>query len=282
MVDKARRAAETASARAGEPDWLAEKEACDIPFDGNVSAVNNSVASELRRSGIDIAALPASGRRKKLLIADMDSTLIEQECIDELAREIGKGEEIAPITEKAMRGDIEFEPALRKRTVLLAGLRSTIVDEILAHRISLTPGARQLVQTMRSGGAHTMLVSGGFAAFASPIAERLGMDEFQANTLLVDQAGNFTGMAAEPLLAPEAKRAALLEKTHALGLRLDETVAVGDGANDLPMITLAGMGVAFRAKPAVRAKADVAIDHGDLTALLYLQGYRRDEFVQGH
>ena len=278
-VDLARRTVEIADAEAGEPDWLAENECCDVPFDGDPTAVRARVAAEFQRSAIDVAVLSVHGRRKRLLIADMDSTLIEQECIDELADEIGYGEKVAAITEKAMRGEIEFEPALRERVALLAGLRTSVVDEVLADRITMTPGGRQLVQTMRSNTAHTMLISGGFTAFAAKIAGRLGMDDFRANTLLVDDAGNFSGRAAEPLLGQNAKRLALVEKLHELGLEPDDALAVGDGANDLAMITLAGLGVAFRAKPAVRKRADAVIDHGDLTALLYLQGYRRDEFV---
>ena len=278
-VDLARHAVEIADAEAGEPDWLAENECCDVPFDGDPTAVRDHVAAEFQRSTIDVAVLPVHGRRKTLLIADMDSTLIEQECIDELADEVGYGEKVAAITEKAMRGEIEFEPALRERVALLAGLRTSIVDEVLADRITMTPGGRQLVQTMRSNNAHTMLISGGFTAFAAKIADRLGMDEFKANTLLVDEAGNFNGRAAEPLLGKNAKRQALVQKLRELGLEPDNAVAVGDGANDLAMIKLAGLGVAFRAKPAVRERADAVIDHGDLTALLYLQGYRRDEFV---
>ncbi len=278
MVDLARRTIESATAEPAEPDWLAENEACDIPFDGDLAAVRDRAATEIQASGVDMVVLPAAGRRKMLLIADMDSTLIEQECIDELADEIGHGDQVTAITEKAMRGELEFEPALQERVALLAGLRSSIVEEVLEHRITMTPGGRQLVQTMRSNNAHTMLVSGGFTAFAAPIAERLGMDDFQANTLLVDEAGDFTGKAKEPLLGPGAKRLALLAKIRSLRLKPDDALAVGDGANDLEMISLAGLGVAFRAKPAVREKADAIVDHGDLTALLYLQGYRRDEF----
>ena len=277
-IDLARRAAETAAAAAGEAAWLADDEACDIPFVGDADTVLAAVRQALDGLAIDVAALPASGRRKKLLIADMDSTLIEQECIDELADEIGHGASVSAITERAMRGEIEFEPALRERVALLAGLPAAIVDKVLEQRITLMPGGRELVQTMRAHGAHTSLVSGGFTVFAGPIGGRLGFDDFRANTLLAGADGLFTGRVAEPILGRQAKEETLRLRLAEHGLQAADALAVGDGANDLAMIELAGLGVAFHAKPAVRRQADVAIEHNDLTALLYLQGYRRDEF----
>jgi phosphoserine phosphatase len=278
LVDQARRVLKSVAASAGDANWLAEGEACDIAFEGDAANVLSAVRRALDGLAIDIAVLPATGRRKKLLIADMDSTLIEQECIDELADEIGHGASVAAITERAMRGEIEFEPALRERVALLAGLPAAIVGKVLDRRITLMSGGRELVQTMRAHGAHTSLVSGGFTVFAGPIGEMLGFHDFRANTLLAGKDGAFSGKVAEPILGREAKEETLRLRLSEHGLAPDQALAVGDGANDLAMIGLAGLGVAYHAKPAVRAKADVAIEHGDLTALLYLQGYRRDEF----
>jgi phosphoserine phosphatase len=218
-------------------------------------------------------------RRKKLLVADMDSTLIEDECLDELAAEIGMRDEAAAITERAMRGEIAFEPALRERVALLKDLPTDVVAKLLSQRIKIMPGAVTLVATMRKHGAHTMLVSGGFTAFAGPIAERIGFHEHRANTLLFEK-GGFTGRVAEPILGREAKEQTLRGLTAALGLDPEETLAVGDGANDIGMVRRAGLGVAYRAKPALRAAAAAAIDHADLTGLLFLQGYRREEFAR--
>jgi len=277
-IDLARRAAQSAAASPGEAAWLADNEACDIAFEGDAAAVLAAVRQAFDGLTIDLAVLPAAGRRKKLLIADMDSTLIEQECIDELADEIGHGATVSAITERAMRGEIEFEPALRERVALLAGLPASKVDEVLARRITLMPGGRALVQTMRAHGAYTSLVSGGFTVFAGPIGDKLGFDDFRANTLLAGPDGLFSGKVAEPILGREAKEQTLRLRLDEHGLEPADALAVGDGANDLAMIALAGLGVAFHAKPAVRRQADAAIEHGDLTALLYLQGYHRDEF----
>ncbi len=209
----------------------------------------------------------------------MDSTLIEQECVDELAAEIGRRDEIAAITGRAMRGEIAFEPALRERVAMLRGLAISVADRLLAERIAIVPGAATLVRAMRAHGGHAALVSGGFTAFAGPIAERLGFDEYRANVLL-SEAGRFSGLLAEPILGRAAKVDALHELTGRLGITPSDVLAVGDGANDIGMIRLAGLGVAFRAKPALRAEADAQIDHCDLTGLLFLQGYRREEFVE--
>ena len=227
---------------------------------------------------IDVAVQPAAGRRKRLLVADMDSTMIGEECIDELAGVLGLKEKVAAITEQAMRGEIAFEGALRERVALLAGIDTAVIDRLLADTIRLTPGARTLVQTMRRHGAHTALVSGGFTAFAGPVAARLGIDEVRANTLAI-AGGRLTGRVVEPILGAGAKRDRLEALTRELRLARTETLAVGDGANDLAMLAAAGRGVAFHAKPTVAAAADARIDHGDLTALLYYQGYRASEFV---
>jgi phosphoserine phosphatase len=229
-----------------------------------------------------LAGLPLDSNRatarKRLFLADMDSTMIEQECIDELADFVGLKAEVSEITERAMRGEIAFEPALRQRVALLKGLPVTVVDEIVRDRITLTPGGRALVATMRANGAFTCLVSGGFTLFTARIAAMLGFDENRANELVVEN-GLLTGEVREPILGKEAKRATLLELRERLGLAADETLAVGDGANDLAMLGEAGLGVAFRAKPAVAAAAHARLDHSDLTALLHLQGYTDDEIV---
>jgi phosphoserine phosphatase len=217
-------------------------------------------------------------RRKKLFLADMDSTMIGQECIDELADMVGKKAQVADITERTMRGELVFETSLRARVALLEGLDANVVDTVIAERVKLTPGGPELVRTMRANGAWTALVSGGFTLFTSRIAKTIGFDENRANTLLVEN-GRFTGKVAEPILGREAKFETLVELRAARGLVKDETMAVGDGANDLGMIGEAGLGVAFHAKPAVAAAAEARIDHGDLTALLFAQGYKRAEFV---
>jgi phosphoserine phosphatase len=262
----------------GPAAWLAEGEACDISFAGEKAAAAELARGAVGECAVDFGIVATAGRRKQLLIADMDSTMIGQECIDELAAEIGARETVAAITQKAMRGEIAFRPALRQRVALLKGLPVAAVGKVLSERITLTPGGRTLVATMRANGAYASLVSGGFTAFAEPLAARLGFDEFRANRLEHED-GLYTGTVTEPALGGDAKRARLAELIAGHGLDRAGTLAVGDGANDLAMIDLAGLGVAFHAKPAVEAEADVAIRHADLTALLYLQGYRREEFV---
>ena len=223
---------------------------------------------------------PAAGRRKRLLIADMDSTMIRQECIDELAEVAGVGPRVAEITARAMNGELDFEAALRERVGLLAGLDEGVIKRVLAERITDAPGGRTLVATMQAAGARTLLVSGGFTAFADVVAARLGFDAARANVLEVE-AGRLTGRVAEPILGRDAKVAALRETTVEMGLSPADALAVGDGANDLGMLELAGTGVALHAKPVVQKAAPHVINHGDLTALLYLQGWARDEFAGG-
>ena len=268
-----------AGARSAAPDWLAEGEACEIPFAGcePAQALHCARAAFADRA-VDVNVLPRASRRKRLLLADMDSTLIEQECIDELAAQIGVGAEVAAITERAMRGDIAFEPALRERVALLAGLPEETAARVLARRITIRPGARTLVATMRAAGVRTALVSGGFTLFAEPIGRAIGFDEVRANRLIAAN-GLFTGEVAHPILGAAAKEEALAELSGRLGLDSADTLAVGDGANDLGMIRRAGLGVAFHAKPTLREAAGAVIDHADLTALLFLQGYRRAEFT---
>ncbi|MBO6636101.1 phosphoserine phosphatase SerB [Parvibaculum sp.] len=269
-------AARSALPSPGGTVWLAEAHACDIPFDGDPVAAEAAARAALGGAKIDLAALSAEGRRKRLLIADMDSTIIEQECIDELAAELGIKPQIAEITERAMNGEIGFEPALRERVGLLKGLPLEALEKVYRDRITFMPGARELVATMRADGHACALVSGGFTFFTERVAHAVGFNTNQANRLIfVD--GKLTGGVAEPILGRQAKLDALLRLRDELGLKPHETLAVGDGANDLAMIGEAGLGVAYRAKRVVAEAAGARIDHGDLTALLYLQGYRREE-----
>ena len=227
---------------------------------------------------VDMVVQKTEGRRKRLLIADMDSTMIRQECIDELADEAGVGARVAEITARAMNGELDFEGALRERVGLLRGLPEAVIAQVLRDRITLMPGGRVLLATMKSNGAYAALVSGGFTAFTSAVAETLGFDENRANTLHLE-GGKLAGTVAEPILGKEAKLKALQEISARLGITPAEALAVGDGANDLPMLQAAGTGVALHAKPRVQAECAVRVNHGDLTALLYLQGYGRDDFA---
>ena len=266
----------------GTAQWLFDEVAVDIPFEGSqdIKAIEARLRQARGDLPIDIVVQPAGLRRKKLFLADMDSTMIGQECIDELADFAGLKTHVAAITERAMRGEIEFEPALRERVALLRDLPVGVVDEVLGKRITLTPGARELVATMRANGAWTCLISGGFTVFTNAIAARIGFQENRANQLTVRN-GKLTGDVAEPILGRAAKLATLIELRESFDLDDIETLVTGDGANDLGMIEAAGLGVAYHAKPAVAAAAAARIDHGDLTALLYAQGYRREAFVEG-
>jgi phosphoserine phosphatase len=260
--------------------WLDEGVAADLVFTGDLRAKRAALEESLSGEAIDIIVQPLAHRRKRLLVADMDSTLIGQECVDELADVAGVGGRVAAITERAMRGEVAFAPALRERVALLAGLPETVIDDVLNDRIQLNPGARTLVKTMRANGAYVAIVSGGFRQFTRAIRERLGADEDRANTLMIE-GGKLTGEVIEPILGEGAKLGALKEIAAAMGLTLDDTLAVGDGANDLPMLQAAGLGVAYRAKPKVAANAHARIDHADLTALVYAQGFARKDFVEG-
>jgi len=239
----------------------------------------SALRDAMRGLPIDMAVQPGTGRRKRLFLADMDSTMIEQECIDELADAAGLKAHVSAITERAMRGEIAFEPALRERVALLKGLPVGIVDDLIESRITLTPGGRELVMTMRHHGAFTALVSGGFTVFTGPLSERIGFHMHRSNTLLVED-GRFAGLVAEPILGKEAKRQTLAELRTRFSLPTEATLAVGDGANDLAMLGEAGLGVAFHAKPIVAEAAHARVDHGDLSALLFFQGYREEDIIR--
>jgi phosphoserine phosphatase len=263
-------------------EWLFNEVAVDIPFTGSedIKAVKARLYQARGDLPIDIVVQPIATRRKKLFLADMDSTMIGQECIDELADFAGLKAHVARITERAMRGEIEFEPALRERVALLKDMPVSVVDEVLKTRIKPTPGGRELVKTMRAHGAYTCLISGGFTLFTNAVAAMIGFQENRANELIVHDS-KFTGEVKEPILGRAAKLQTLIDLTESFDLDDIDTMVAGDGANDLGMIQNAGLGVAYHAKPAVAAAAAARIDHGDLTALLYAQGYRRDEFVEG-
>ncbi|WP_371157918.1 phosphoserine phosphatase SerB [Jannaschia sp. 2305UL9-9] len=261
----------------GDAQWLSPGVAAEFGLD-RLPDTLRTTQDELDAMGVDLNVVPDMGRRKRLLLADMDSTMIQQECIDELAAEAGVGDRVAAITARAMNGEIDFDGALRERVGLLAGLDASVIDRVIADRITLMPGGRTLVTTMKAHGARAALVSGGFTAFTSVIAERLGFDEHRANILLIED-GKLTGEPGMPILGRQAKVDALQQITQAMGIASDDVLAVGDGANDLGMLTLAGMGVALHAKPAVQAEAGLRINHGDLTSLLYLQGYADTDFA---
>ncbi|MBV1867657.1 MAG: phosphoserine phosphatase SerB [Marinosulfonomonas sp.] len=261
----------------GDVQWLAPDEAAEFSL---AKEPQNfwTVWADVQALGVDLILQPAEGRKKQLLLADMDSTIIQQECIDELADEAGFGALVSAITARAMNGELDFDEALKERVHLLKGLKNAVIDTVLRDRITLMPGARQLVATMRANDAYTALVSGGFTAFTGHIAKKLGFDENRANTLNIAD-GVLDGTVGLPILGREAKVAALNEITGRLGISAQQALAVGDGANDLGMLSLAGSGVALHAKPVVAQECNIRVNFGDLTALLFLQGYSKDEFV---
>jgi phosphoserine phosphatase len=263
-----------------EPQLLASGIAADLIFDGEARTAEARLREALGGEPVDIVVQPLATRRKRLFLADMDSTMIGQECIDELADYVGLRAAVSDVTERAMRGEIAFEPALRERVALLKDLPVGVVDEIIATRITVTPGGPQLVSTMRANGAYACLVSGGFTLFTGPVAARIGFDEHRSNRLVLE-GDRLAGEVEEPILGREAKLATLVELRDRRGLQRHETMAVGDGANDLAMLEEAGLGVAYHAKPAVAAAAHARIAYSDLTALLYVQGYRLEEFRGG-
>ncbi len=259
------------------PVWLSVSEAAEFTL-AQLPDTRWQVWDDLQKMQVDLAIVPREGRRKKLLLADMDSTMIEQECIDELAEEAGFGAQVKEVTARAMNGELDFEDALRARVSLLKGLDLGVIDRVINDRISFMPGGAALVATMRAHGAYAALVSGGFTNFTSYVAGKLGFDSHRANRLM-DDGQVLTGEVGTPILGRDAKVAVLMELTAAHDITPAEAIAVGDGANDLGMLGAAGMGVALHAKPAVAAQSELRINHGDLSALLYLQGYNRSEFV---
>ncbi|MEP3784302.1 MAG: phosphoserine phosphatase SerB [Ascidiaceihabitans sp.] len=261
----------------GDAVWLSPDEAAEFTLP--VVPDNQwDVWADVQGLGVDLIVQPLEGRRKRMLLADMDSTMIQQECIDELADEAGVGARVKDITARAMNGELDFDGALRERVGLLKGLPESVIETVLAQRITLMPGGDALLATMKAAGGYAALVSGGFTAFTSSVAAQLGFDENRANTLVVED-GILTGAVGLPILGKQAKVDALEQITARLGLAETDVLAVGDGANDLGMLHRAGTGVALHAKPAVAAECDVRINFGDLTALLFLQGYARSDFV---
>ena len=260
----------------GAATWLDEGVAFDIAFASDPGAARTALEGALTRT--DVMVQPTATRRKALIVADMDSTMITVECIDELADYAGIKAQVAAVTEAAMRGELDFEGALDARVALLAGLDEAVIAQCLAERVRIMPGAKALVGTMRANGAEAVLVSGGFTRFADPVAADIGFDRAIANVLLIED-GRLTGKVAKPIVGSATKEDTLLAAIAARGIDPALSLAVGDGANDLAMIRRAGLGVAYHAKPIVAAAAGARVDHGDLSALLYAQGYRRAAWV---
>ena len=261
----------------GEVRWLAPGIAAEFPMD-RMPENRWQVWEDLQKLGFDLVVQGAEGRKKKMLLADMDSTMIQQECIDELADVAGVGAQVSAITARAMNGELDFEGALTERLGLLRGLSESVIGLVIAERITFMPGGHDLLRTMKANGAYCALVSGGFTAFTGYVAETLGFDENRANVLGIED-GKLTGVPVWPILGREAKVQAFLEISEKLKLAHSEVMAVGDGANDLGMLQLAGAGVALHAKPSVAAQCEIRINHGDLSALLYIQGYAVGEFA---
>ncbi|WP_439549124.1 phosphoserine phosphatase SerB [Falsiroseomonas sp.] len=280
LVSKVRGALDALGAAPGTPDWLAEREAVDIPFaDAAAEQAAAAARAVLAGAPVDAIATPAEGRRKRLLVADMDSTIVTSETLDEIAAYAGLKEKIAEITRRSMNGELDFHQALVERVGMLAGLDVSALEATWAET-AMMPGAAELVATMRANGAICCLASGGFTFFTGRVAAKLGFHHHVSNVLLIED-GKLTGKVVEPVFDRNAKLSTLKQLATDNGLALAATLAVGDGANDLDMIQAAGLGVAYRAKPVVAASARARVDHTDLLALLYMQGYRRAEFVGG-
>jgi len=261
----------------GDANWLALDEAAEFAVP-SMPENRWEVWESCQAMGVDLVVVATEGRRKKMLLADMDSTMIQQECIDELADEAGVGTRVKEITARAMNGELDFDGALRERVGLLKGLDEGVIAKVLADRITLMPGGKALLATMKAHGGHAALVSGGFTAFTAQVAAQLGFDENRANTLMIHD-GVLTGEVAMPILGKQAKVDALKEITARIGISEGEVIAVGDGANDLGMLGRSGFGVALHAKPSVAAQCEIRVNFGDLTALLFVQGYPQTEFV---
>ena len=257
--------------------WVEEGRACDLLLASDPAAAVATLEGLI--PGVDVVVQPEAGRRKRLLVADMDSTMITVECIDELADYAGVRAEVAAVTERAMRGELDFEDALDARVALLQGLDARVIDHCHDQRVRATPGAEALVRTMSANGAYCLLVSGGFSRFADRVAADIGFDAAVSNELLVE-GGRLAGSVGKPIVGAAGKRQALLDAAAARQVPLGETLAIGDGANDIPMLCAAGLGIAYHAKPAAAAAADARIVHNDLTALLYAQGYPERDWVE--
>lgn len=278
IVGETRAALNALGAETGAPDWLAPERACDIPVEGmSADQADAAARKAIGDASIDVIAQPDLDRKKRLLLADMDSTIVTAETLDELAAEVGLKDEIAAITLRAMNGELDFEAALRERVGKLKGLDVGALERTFA-AIEYTPGAVTLVKTMSANGARCLLVSGGFKFFTTRVAAYCGFHGEFANDLIVE-GKILAGLVTEPILTKDVKLQTLIAEAAALGVPLTQTATVGDGANDLPMLKAAGLGVAFHGKPSVRAEAPMRVDHGDLTALLFAQGYREEEFV---
>ncbi|MCE7798228.1 phosphoserine phosphatase SerB [Sphingobium sufflavum] len=277
-IDAARAAIVATGAVPGETVWLDEGAAADIPFFGDLVPVRAALAA--LSLPLDFAVQPIASRDKRLLVADMDSTMITIECIDELADYAGIKPQIAEVTERAMRGELDFSAALTERVALLKGLDDSVIDICRAERVKLTPGAQTLVQTLRARGAYAVLVSGGFTRFAEPVGAEIGFNLAIANVLGIED-GKLTGTVGLPIVDAERKRTELLAHADALGIAVENTLAIGDGANDIPMIEAAGLGLAYHAKEKARAAADASISQGDLTAVLYMLGIAKVDWVAG-
>ncbi|WP_321397923.1 phosphoserine phosphatase SerB [Emcibacter sp.] len=278
LLKKYREALSDSGAKHLDNAWLNKQEAADISFDGDLETMRAALLPLLQQDPLDYALQPLEHRRKKLLVADMDSTIIQVECIDELADFAGLKEKVSAITEAAMQGELDFEQALRERVALLKGMNTSVLDIVFKERVKLTPGAVEMVQTMNRSGANTVLVSGGFTFFTDRVARLTGFRVNRGNILGID-GDKLSGEVESPIVDSNTKLDSLHEFQEIARLEMAETIAVGDGANDIPMIDAAGLGVAYHPKPAAAKAADVVIRHGDLTALLYIQGFQKSEFA---